>query len=195
MRVRSQTSTIARKRSKNPSPMERDRLITVIGIIALLGAAAGGVYILMPWKTKAELNAGDPLYGQLMALLNAAETQYGIPTDLLARQAYQESSFLPSNIYGAANSAGAVGLMQFEPATAAQYGVTNLDDPTQEIPAAAHYMSDLFTQFGSWSLALAAYDAGPGNVTKYGGIPPFTETQNYVSQIISDVNAEGEQVS
>jgi peptidoglycan DL-endopeptidase CwlO len=174
--------------------MERDRLITVIGIIALLGAAAGTVYILMPWKTKAEINAGDPLYGQLMALLAAAEQQYGIPTDLLARQAYQESSFLPSNIYGSANSAGAVGLMQFEPATAAQYGVTNLDDPTQEIPAAGAYMAALYKEFGSWALALAAYDAGPGNVTKYGGIPPFPETQNYVSEILADVNAEGENV-
>jgi soluble lytic murein transglycosylase-like protein len=174
--------------------MERDRLITIIGILALLGAAAGTVYILMPWKSKAELNAGDPLYGQLMALLAAAEQQYGIPTDLLARQAYQESSFLPSNIYGGANSAGAVGVMQFEPATAAQYGVTNLDDPTQEIPAAGAYMAALYKEFGSWSLALAAYDAGPGNVTKYGGIPPFPETQNYVAQILADVNAEGEQV-
>src|SRR5271168_1682103 len=175
--------------------MERSKLLSVIGVLHLLSVGTGAVIYLSDWKKRAELNAGDPLYGQLLALLNAAEQQYGIPTDLLARQAFQESSFLPSVIYGGANSAGAVGLMQFEPATAAQYGVTNLDDPTQEIPAAAHYMSDLFTQFGSWSLALAAYDAGPGNVTKYGGIPPFTETQNYVSQIISDVNAEGEQVS
>jgi peptidoglycan DL-endopeptidase CwlO len=174
--------------------MDRDRLITVIGIIALLGAAAGTVYILMPWKTKAEFNAGDPLYGQLMALLAAAEQQYGIPTDLLARQAYEESSFLPSNIYGGANAAGAVGLMQFEPATAAQYGVTNLDDPSQEIPAAAAYMAALYKEFGSWGLALAAYDAGPGNVTKYGGMPPFPETQNYVAQILADVNAEGQSV-
>jgi soluble lytic murein transglycosylase-like protein len=174
--------------------MDRDRLITIIGIIALLGAAAGTVYILMPWKSKAELNAGDPLYGQLMALLAAAEQQYGIPTDLLARQAFQESSFLPSNIYGGPNSAGAVGLMQFEPATAAQYGVTDLDDPNQEVPAAAQYMAALYKEFGSWALALAAYDAGPGNVTKYGGIPPFPETQNYVAQILADMNAEGQNV-
>jgi soluble lytic murein transglycosylase-like protein len=171
--------------------MDREKLITAIGILAVLGAAAGTVYILMPWQTKAELNAGDPLYGQLMALFSAAESQYGIPSGLLARQGYEESSFLPSVISGGANSAGAVGIMQFEPATAAQYGITNLNDPTQEIPGAAHYMSDLYTQFGAWSLALAAYDAGPGNVTKYGGIPPFTETENYVSQILSDVNAAG----
>jgi len=174
--------------------MDRDRLILIIGTLALLGAAGGAVYLMSNWKTRAQFNAGDPLYGQLMAMLNQAEAANGIPTDLLARQAFQESSFNPSTIYGGPNSAGAVGLMQFEPATAAQYGVTNLDDPSQEIPAAATYMAALYKQFGSWALALAAYDAGPGNVTKYGGIPPFTETQNYVSQILSDVNAEGQSV-
>jgi soluble lytic murein transglycosylase-like protein len=171
--------------------MNRGRLILIIGVIALLGAGGAAVVYLSDWKKRAEANAGDPLYGQLMALLNATEVQYGIPTDLLARQAYQESRFQPSVISGGPNSAGAVGLMQFEPATAAQYGVTNLNDPTQEIPAAGAYMAALYKQFGSWSLALAAYDAGPGNVTNYGGIPPFPETQNYVSQILADVNAEG----
>ena len=171
--------------------MNRDRLMLMIGILALLGAGTGAVIYLSDWKKRAELNAGDPLYGQLMALFAQAEQANGIPTDLLARQGFQESSFLPSNIYGGANSAGAVGVMQFEPATAAQYGVTNLDDPTQEIPAAGVYMAALYKEFGSWTLALAAYDAGPGNVTNYGGIPPFPETQNYVSQILGDVNAEG----
>jgi soluble lytic murein transglycosylase-like protein len=171
--------------------MKRSNLILLIGILVLLGAGTGAVIYLSDWKRRAELNAGDPLYGQLMALFAATEQANGIPTDLLARQGFEESSFLPANIYGGANSAGAVGIMQFEPATAAQYGVTNLDDPTQEIPAAGVYMAALYKQFGSWALALAAYDAGPGNVTNYGGIPPFPETQNYVAQILADVNAEG----
>jgi len=171
--------------------MKSDRLLFIVGTLALLGAAAGTVYVLMPWRTKAQFNAGDPLYGQLSALFAAAEQQYGIPTDLLARQGYQESSWNPSIIYGGPNASGAVGLMQFEPATAAQYGVTNSNDPTQSVNGAAAYMAALYKEFGQWSLALAAYDAGPGNVTTYGGIPPFTETQNYVTQILNDVNAEG----
>ena len=172
--------------------MKRANQILLIGILLLLGGGAATVVYLSDWKKKAELNAGDPLYGQLMALLNAAEAQYGIPHDLLARQAYQESSFKPDVINGSTvSSAGAQGIMQFEPATAAQYGVTNPFDPTQAIPGAAQCMSDLYREFGSWSLALAAYDAGPGAVQAAGGIPAFPETQNYVSQILSDVNAEG----
>ena len=177
--------------------MKRANLILLIGILVLLGAGTGAVIYLSDWKRRAELNAGDPLYGQLMTLFAAAEQQYGIPTDLLSRQGFQESSFLPAVIYGTeTSSAGAQGIMQFEPATAAQYGVTNPNDPTQAIPGAARYMAALYRQFGSWSLALAAYDAGPGTVSSYGNtIPPIPETQNYVAQILSDVNAEGENVS
>ena len=145
------------------------------------------------WKNRAQANAGAALYAQLMAYFAAAEQQYGIPTDLLARQGFEESSFLPDIIDGTqVSSAGALGIMQFEPATAAQYGVSNPLDPSQAIPGAAAYMAALYKEFGSWSLALAAYDAGPGNVQAAGpGIPAFPETQNYVSQILSDVNAEG----
>lgn len=158
----------------------------MVGTLALLGAGGATVYALMPWKTKAQISPGDPLYSELLQLLNAAESQYGIPHDLLARQAWEESHFDPN----ATNPSGAQGLMQFEPATAAQYGVTNPFDPAQAAAGAGAYMAALFNQFGRWGLALAAYDAGPGNVTKYGGIPPFPETQNYVSDILSDVNAE-----
>src|SRR5580698_3072077 len=105
----------ARNTSRNLKRMDRDRLILIIGTLALLGAAGGAVYLMSNWKTRAQFNAGDPLYGQLMAMLNQAEATYGIPTDLLARQAFEESSFSPSVIYGGPNSAGAVGLMQLEP--------------------------------------------------------------------------------
>jgi peptidoglycan DL-endopeptidase CwlO len=168
--------------------MRRDQLILTIGLLALIGAGTGAVIYLSDWKKRAQLAAGDPLYGQLMALLNGAEQQYGIPTDLLARQAYQESSFDPSVIYGGPNSAGAVGLMQLEPQF---YPGVNPNDPTQAVAAAAATMAANFKEFGTWALALAAYDAGAGNVSKYGGIPPFPETQNYVAKILGDVNAEG----
>lgn len=172
--------------------MKRTNLILLIGILVLLGAGAGAVVYLSDWKRRAELNAGDPLYGQLMAMLSAAETQFGIPTDLLARQAFEESSFLPAVIDGSEpSSAGASGLMQFMPATATALGVNPLD-PQSAITGAATLMSQLFSQFGSWALALAAYNAGPAAVIAAGNnVPAFPETQNYVSQILADVNAEG----
>lgn len=171
---------------------KRGKLVLAIGVVLLFSAGGAAVVYLSDWKKRAELNAGDPLYGQLMAMFAAAESQYGIPTDLLARQGYEESKFRPDIISGATqSSAGAQGIMQFEPATAAQYGVTNPFDPSIAIPGAARYMAYLYNKFGSWSLALAAYDAGEGNVQTAGGIPPFPETQNYVSEILADVNAEG----
>ncbi len=72
------------------------------------------------------------------------------------------------------------------PTTAASLGVTDPFDPVQNLDAGARYLSNLLKQFGGdTSLALAAYNAGPGNVNKYGGIPPFAETQNYVASILA----------
>jgi cell wall-associated NlpC family hydrolase len=127
---------------------------------------------------------GGALGGQLMAgvpyanLFHDASARYGVPSALLAAVAHQESGFNPN----ARSSAGAVGLMQFMPGTAAGLGVNALD-PTSSVNGAARYLSGLYKEFGSWDLALAAYNAGPGNVRKYGGIPPFSETQHYVSNI------------
>lgn len=169
--------------------MNRRTLWLILGVLALLLAGTGVAVVLSDWKKKAQLTAGDDLYNYLMGLLNAAETQYGIPTDLLARQAYQESHFRPDIISGqTASPAGALGLMQIVPA----YHPTA--DPLN-VPAAinyaANFMRSLYNQFGSWSLALAAYNAGPGNVQKYGNtVPPFAETQSYVASILGDVNSE-----
>lgn len=127
-----------------------------------------------------------------LPILYAAEDRYGIPRDLLARQAYQESHFREDIITGAEVSpAGALGIMQIVP----KYHPTAqpLNVPAA-IDYAARFLSQLHTQFGSWSLALAAYNAGPGNVQKYGGVPPFDETRKYVSQILADVNANGRAV-
>ena len=93
----------------------------------------------------------------------------------------QESGFDPN----ATSAAGAQGLMQLMPSTAASLGVTNPYDPSQSISAGARYLRhDLDSVGGDISLALAAYNAGLGAVQRYGGIPPYAETQNYVQQIL-----------
>jgi soluble lytic murein transglycosylase-like protein len=112
----------------------------------------------------------------------AAETKYGLPKDLLNRIAYQESRYDSKVI----SKAGAIGLMQFMPATAAQFGIDPLN-PYESIDAAGKYILQLYNQFKDWKLAIAAYNAGPGNVAKYKGIPPFAETREYVASITRDI--------
>ena len=84
----------------------------------------------------------------------------------------------------AVSSKGAVGLGQLMPGTAALLGV-NPWDPAQNLWATAKYLREQYDTFGDWKLALAAYNAGPGNVAKYGGVPPFTETQSYIRRVLS----------
>lgn len=115
----------------------------------------------------------------------AAEARYHLPSGMLAAVAQQESGGNPN----AVSSAGAQGLMQLMPATAAGAGV-NAFDPAQAISAAAKILHTDLTQFGnSVPLALAAYNAGAGAVRQYGGIPPYTQTQNYVRSITAMMNA------
>jgi hypothetical protein len=117
-------------------------------------------------------------------LFTRAGNRHGVDPALLAAVASQESGFDS----GAVSPAGAQGLMQFMPATARGLGVNALD-PASAVDGAARYLSDLSTQFGSTPLALAAYNAGPGTVSRYGGIPPYPETQNYVHAVLSKAEA------
>jgi peptidoglycan DL-endopeptidase CwlO len=114
----------------------------------------------------------------------AAEGKYGLPAGLLRAVAKQESGFNPN----ARSHAGATGLMQFMPATARSLGI-DPTDPFASIDAAGRYLAGHLKTFGSVPLALAAYNAGAGNVKKYGGIPPFAETQNYVKKITADLGS------
>jgi cell wall-associated NlpC family hydrolase len=133
--------------------------------------------------TAAGLNPAVASYANQFA---AAEAQYHLPTGLLAAVAQQESG---GNAQ-AVSPAGAQGLMQLMPSTAAGMGV-NAYDPGQAITAAARILSGNLKEFGSVPLALAAYNAGAGAVQKYNGVPPYTETQNYVRSITAMLAAGG----
>jgi peptidoglycan DL-endopeptidase CwlO len=117
-------------------------------------------------------------------LFTQAGSRHGVSPALLAAVAKTESNFNSS----AVSPAGARGLMQFMPATAAGMGV-DPGDPKSSIDGAARYLRSLTDQFGSTELALAAYNAGPGTVRRYGGIPPYGETQSYVQKVTSAAEA------
>jgi hypothetical protein len=110
----------------------------------------------------------------------AAARKHDVPAALLAAVARVESNYNPR----AVSHAGAQGLMQFMPATARDYGV-NPFDPASAIDGAARKLAADLKSFGSVSLALAAYNAGPGAVRQYGGIPPYAETQAYVPKVLA----------
>jgi len=116
-------------------------------------------------------------------LFRSAARKYGVDARLLASVAKHESSFNPK----AVSPAGAQGLMQLMPGTARGLGVDDPFDPAQAIDGAARMLRSLLKEFGRTDLALAAYNAGPGAVRKYDGIPPYRETQNYVRRIMSDL--------
>ncbi|MCC6436885.1 MAG: lytic transglycosylase domain-containing protein, partial [Acidimicrobiales bacterium] len=108
----------------------------------------------------------------------AASAATGVPLRVLLAVAWAESAFDP----GAESGVGAQGMMQLMPGTAAGLGV-DPSDPAQNIMGGARYLAAQYERFGTWELAFAAYNAGPGAVEQYGGVPPYRETQNYVTVI------------
>ncbi|WP_311195308.1 lytic transglycosylase domain-containing protein [Moraxella nasovis] len=112
-------------------------------------------------------------------LIIAAAQKYGVDPALIKSIMHAESSFNPQ----ARSAVGAMGLMQLMPDTARSMGVTNAWDITQNIDGGVRYIAWLQKRFTNRDLVIAAYNAGLGNVQKYGGIPPFRETQNYVKKV------------
>jgi soluble lytic murein transglycosylase-like protein len=127
---------------------------------------------------------GIPAYrgnyrGEYLEVAKAAARKHGVPEDLFLRLVQQESGW---NVI-AVSSKGATGLAQLMPETAENLGV-DISDPEANLEGGARYLRMMFDKFGSWELALAAYNAGPGAVEAYNGIPPYAETENYVKAIL-----------
>lgn len=115
-------------------------------------------------------------------LIKKAAEQFQLPERLISSVIKHESNFNSQSV----SRAGAQGLMQLMPGTAKFLGVKDSFDPEQNITGGARYLRQMLDQFdGKINVALAAYNAGPGNVRKYGGIPPFKETQNYVKKVLN----------
>lgn len=117
--------------------------------------------------------------GEFLVLARATAKRHNVPTDLFLRLIQQESGWN----HKARSSKGALGLAQLMPQTARTLGV-NPQDPRQNLDGGARYLRQMYNKFGSWRLALAAYNAGPGAVEKYGGVPPYKETKHYVRVIM-----------
>ena len=125
----------------------------------------------------------------LDAIFKKASEAYGVPERILKTVAKYESDFKTT----AVSKAGAMGIMQLMPSTAKSLGVKDPFDPEQNIMGGAKLLASNLKEFGGdLSLALAAYNAGSGAVKKYNGIPPYKETQNYVKNIMTDLNGNSD---
>ncbi len=119
--------------------------------------------------------------GPYKDMAREAAERHGVPVNMFYRLVWQESGWNAN----AVSSKGAIGLGQLMPQTAARLGV-DPHDAGENLEGAARYLSQQYRRFGSWRLALAAYNAGPEAVEKYDGIPPFQETENYVRSILNE---------
>ena len=186
MVVAPKTGDVVKIQAFDPSSVTAARRVLPDGTAGLAGSRVGGtigagVASGPAANSAASWAAGLPAAGQRFAgLIEQAATAAGIDPKLLAAVTWSESGFNPAAVSGA----GAVGLTQLMPATAAGLGV-NPKDPAQNLLGGARYLAGQLQRFGGrLDLALAAYNAGPSAVAKAGGVPPYPETRAYVSRVL-----------
>lgn len=146
------------------------------------------------WSNRAQRELIRPLSVQwsnlnvdlqsLKQIAQSAAQEFNLDEDIFMALISTESAWNPN----AVSPKGAKGLAQLMPNTARALGVADPFDPVQNLRGGARFLRQMLDQFGSYELALAAYNAGPGAVRRYNGIPPYAETQNYVRKILGEVN-------
>ena len=168
---------------KNPSETVKAKILgsagkfgslTGLGNISALTTASASTSI-------PEVSRNAPK-AQILAMIDKVAKKHGVDQKLVRALVRQESGFNPN----ATSHCGAQGLMQLMPATAKGLGVTDAYNPVQNVEGGVKYLKGLLNKYnGNVILALAAYNAGPGAVDKYGNVPPYKETQNYVKSILA----------
>lgn len=167
------------------SPPQAKPAVNTTDFAAQLQSAATPAGTATPHALPALTAAATPqdpgqVPADILPLIQQAAQSNGVDTALVAAVARAESGFNPT----AGSPAGAQGLMQLMPGTARGLGVTDPFDAAQSANGGAKYLRVQLDRFGDPALALAAYNAGPGAVTKYGGVPPYKETQTYVQRVL-----------